>query len=155
MIKIYQKHQNFILLLILFIAFRALTLLAYRPGGLILDFSDFYWYREFSQLSRQGYIPYQNIWTTYPPLFPVLMLWLWKLSALFPPWDQANLIFSLLMGGAFLLFEIGNFILLYLIALKIYPLEKAFKPVWIYAALFVPVYTVTGWFESYPLFFFL
>ncbi len=160
--KIYLKlkyvgegHQNFILLLILFVAFRALTLLAYRPGGLILDFSDFYWYREFAQLSRQGYIPYQNIWTTYPPLFPLLMLQLWKLSALFPPWNYPNLIFSLLLGGVFLLFEIGNFILLYLIALKIYPLEKAFKPIWIYAALFTPVYTLTGWFESYPLFFFL
>ena len=150
-----EGRRNFILLLILFTVFRALTLLAYRPGGLILDFSDFYWYREFAQLSRQGYIPYQNIWTTYPPLFPLLMLQLWKLSALFPPWNQPNLIFSLLLGGVFLLFEIGNFILLYLIALKIYPPEKAFKPAWIYAALFTPVYTLTGWFESYPLFFFL
>jgi hypothetical protein len=152
---IYNKHQNFILLLILFVVFRALTLLAYRPGGLVLDFSDFYFYREFAQLDRQGYIPYKNLWTTYPPLFPVLMIWLWKISVLLPPWEFNNLWFTLLLGGAFLFFESGNFILLYLMALKIYPIEKSLKPAWIYAALFGSVYTLTGWFESYPLFFFL
>ncbi len=152
---IYQGHQPYILLLILFVFFRALTLVAYRPGGLVLDFSDFYWYRDFAQLDRQGYVPYRTLWTTYPPLFPVLMINLWKVSTLLPPWEFNNLWFSLLLGGVFLLFETGNFILLYLIALQIYPLEAAFRPAWIYAGLFVPVYTVTGWFESYPLFFFL
>jgi len=153
--SLYQAHQNFILLLCLFISFRAFTLLAYRPGGLVLDFSDFYWYREFAQLERQGYLPYSTIWTTYPPLFPALMLKVWQLSTLLPPWTFANLWFSLLLGSIFLAFETGNFILLYLIGLKLYPLSDAFKPAWIYAGLFVPVYTMTGWFESYPLFFFL
>ena len=152
---LYQTHQNFILLLILFATFRAFTLIAYRPGGLILDFSDFYWYREFAQLERQGYVPYQTLWTTYPPLFPLLMINVWKISALMPPWEFSNLWFTLLLGGIFLLFEIGNFILLYLMAWRLYPAAAAFKPAWIYAGLFVPVYTVTGWFESYPLFFFL
>ena len=143
------------LVLMLFISFRALTLAAYRPGGLVLDFSDFYWYREFAQLDRQGYVPYHTLWTTYPPLFPFLMINLWKVSVLLPPWEFNNLWFTLLLGGVFLLFESGNLILLYLLALKIYPLAEAFKPAWIYAGLFAPVYTVTGWFESYPLFFFL
>ena len=151
----YHTHQNFILLLLLFVSFRAFALLAYRPGGLILDFSDFYWYREFAQLDRQGYVPYHNLWTTYPPLFPVLMINIWKTSALLPPWEFNNLWFTLLLGSIFLLFEVGNFILLYLMALKIYSPQDAFKPAWVYAGFFVPVYTVTGWFESYPLFFFL
>ena len=148
------ETRNFLLLLLLFVTFRVLTLVAYRPGGLVLDFSDFYWYREFAQLSRQGYIPYRTIWTTYPPLFPLLMLWVWRASTLLPPWDYPNLWFSLGLGGIFLLFETGNFILLYLIARKISP-EKAFKSAWMYALFFAPVYTFTGWFESYPLFFFL
>ena len=83
------------------------------------------------------------------------MVWAWKLSTLLPPWEFSNLWFTLSLGGIFLLFETGNFILLYLLALEIYSPAQALKPVWIYASLFVPVYTLTGWFESYPLFFFL
>jgi hypothetical protein len=172
--KIYRNHTDFILLLILFVTFRVLALAAFRPGGLVLDFSDFYWYRAFAELTRQGYYPYHNLWTTYPPLFPMVMIAIYQLSALFPPWTFANLWFTLLLGGFFLLFEIGNFVLLYLFALKIEAAEQpeaqsnnlqlsnlptlqpsALRSCWIYAALFVPVYTLTGWFESYPLFFFL
>jgi hypothetical protein len=69
-----SASHEFALILILFVAFRAMTLLAFRPGGQILDHSDFYWYREFAQLTRQGYTPYVNQWTTYPPLFPFLMI---------------------------------------------------------------------------------
>jgi hypothetical protein len=157
---IYTRHADFVLLLILFVTFRILALAAYRPGGLVLDFSDFYWYRSFAELTRQGYYPYDTLWTTYPPLFPTVMIFIYQISILFPPWEFANLWFSLLLGGFFLLFEIGNFILLYMFSLKIYagrdePLspsgvQKALRPCWIYAALFVPVYTLTGWFESYP-----
>ncbi|MCB0154709.1 MAG: hypothetical protein KDF65_07920 [Anaerolineae bacterium] len=175
--RLYRQHSDFILLLILFITFRALALAAFRPGGLVLDFSDFYWYRGFAELTRQGYYPYDNLWTTYPPLFPVVMLAIYELSVLLPPWEYANLWFTLLLGGFFLLFEIGNFILLYLfnyqLAIINYQLpateitpdqttpkdqaasQHALRSCWLYAAFFVPVYTLTGWFESYPLFFFL
>lgn len=152
----YESHRDFILLLILFVTFRLLALAAYRPGGLVLDFSDFYWYREFAQLTRQGYVPYDNLWTTYPPLFPSLMIPIWRASTLLPPWTFPNLWFTLLLGGVFLLFETGSFSLLYLLARRLYPEStRPIRAAWIYAGLFVPVYTVTGWFESYPLFFFL
>ena len=153
--NLYQRHHNFILLLCLFISFRALVVLAFRPGGFVLDFSDFYFYRVFAEVSREGYIVYENLWTTYPPLFPWLMINIWELSALLPPWEFNNLWFNLFLSATFLLFEAGNFILLYLMALKLYSPQKAFKSAWIYALLFAPVYTLTGWFESYPLFFFL
>jgi hypothetical protein len=183
----YQRHTDFLLLLILFVTFRVLALAAFRPGGLVLDFSDFYWYRSFAELTHQGYYPYANLWTTYPPLFPVVMIVIYQVSTLLPPWTFPNLWFTLLLGGFFLLFEIGNFVLLYLFALKIEEAERrgseeandessgqvwqmangessysllptpysSLRPCWIYATLFVPVYTLTGWFESYPLFFFL
>ena len=147
--------RDFLLVLVLFVAFRVMSLLAFRPGGQVLDFSDFYWYREFAQLTRQGYLPYVNLWTTYPPLFPFLMIGLWRLSSLLPPWEFPNLWFSLLMGGTFLLFEIGNLILIYAIASRLSNRRAALRSAWFYAVLFVPVYTLTGWFESYPLFFFL
>jgi hypothetical protein len=153
---IYRSHRDFILLLILFVTFRVLTLVAFRPGGLVLDYSDFYFSREFSQLTRQGYYPYANMWAPYPPLFPVVMIAIYQVSVLLPPWEFANLWYSLLLGGFFLLFEVGNFILLYLFALELYPTNReALRPCWLYAALFAPIYTLTGWFESYPLFFFL
>lgn len=164
---IYRAHTDFILLLLLFAVFRLLTLVAFKPGGHVLDFSDFYWYRTFAELTRQGYYPFANLWTPYPPLFSAVMLPLYELSALLPPWDYANLWFTLLLGGFFLLFEIGNFILLYLFALEIHrpasddaadsaaAIRLSLRPAWIYAAFFVPVYTITGWFEHYPIFFFL
>ncbi len=148
-------RREFALILTLFVAFRAMTLLAFRPGGQVLDFSDFYWYREFAQLTRQGYIPYVNLWTTYPPLFPFLMIGLWRISSLLPPWEFPNLWFSLLLGGTFLLFETGNLVLIYAIARRLSDQRTALRSAWFYTALFTPVYTLTGWFESYPLFFFL
>jgi hypothetical protein len=147
--------RDFLLVLVLFVAFRVMSLLAFRPGGQVLDFSDFYWYREFAQLTRQGYLPYVNLWTTYPPLFPFLMIGLWRLSSLLPPWEFPNLWFSLLLGGTFLLFEIGNLILIYAIASRLSNRRAALRSAWFYAVLFVPVYTLTGWFECFPLFFFL
>ncbi|HRV95652.1 MAG TPA: hypothetical protein P5526_26090, partial [Anaerolineae bacterium] len=136
---LYRRHADFVLLLILFVTFRVLALVAYRPGGLVLDFSDFYWYRGFAELTHQGYYPYDNLWTTYPPLFPLVMIAIYQISALLPPWEHANLWFTLLLGGFFLLFEIGNFILLYLLALKLYgakssevAIQQAIRPCWIY-----------------------
>jgi hypothetical protein len=150
-----NARREFALILVLFVAFRALALLAFRPGGQVLDHSDFYWYREFAQLTRQGYIPYVNLWTTYPPLFPFLMIGLWQISTLLPPWEFPNLWFSLLLGGTFLLFETGNLILIYAMARRLGDQRRALRTAWFYTVLFTPVYTLTGWFESYPLFFFL
>jgi hypothetical protein len=137
-----NARREFVLILVLFVAFRAMTLLAFRPGGQVLDHSDFYWYREFAQLTRQGYTPY-------------LMIGLWRISSLLPPWEFPNLWFSLLLGGTFLLFEAGNLVLIYAIARQLGDQRRALRTAWFYAILFTPVYTLTGWFESYPLFFFL
>jgi hypothetical protein len=63
--------------------------------------------------------------------------------------------FSLLLGGTFLLFEAGNLILIYAIARRLGDQRRALRTAWFYAILFTPVYTLTGWFESYPIFFFL
>jgi hypothetical protein len=154
--RTYETHFDFILLTILFVTFRLLALVAYRPGGLVLDFSDFYWYREYAQLARQGYVPYENLWSIYPPVFPSLMIAVWQISTLLPPWTFSNLWFTLILGGVFLLFETGNFILVYLLACRLYEKRaRALRVAWIYAALFIPVYTLTGWFESFPIFFFL
>jgi hypothetical protein len=152
---LYREHQEFILLLVLFIVFRWLAVVAYRPGGLVLDFSDFSFYRVFAQLTRADYYPYVNLWTAYPPIFPYLMIGLYQISALLPPWTFENLWFTLLLGSTLLVFEAGSLVLIYAIAGLFYPRQIALRCGWFYAMLFVPVYTLTGWFEGFPLFFFL
>ena len=150
-----SPRRDFLLVLALFVAFRVMVLLAFRPGGQVLDYSDFYPFREFAQLARQGYYPWLNLWSPYPPLFPCLIVGLWWVSTLLPPWEFPNLWFTLLLGGALLLFEIGNLVLVYAIAGRMGSQKAALRSAWFYALLFVPIYTLTGWFDGCPLFFFL
>ncbi|MEM7347157.1 MAG: hypothetical protein AAF485_23195, partial [Chloroflexota bacterium] len=156
------------MLLILFIIFRVLAIVALRPGGQVLDFSDFAHFQVFGEVARQGYYPYDTLWPTYPPLFTPFIIAIYEQSVLLPPWEFPVLWFTLMMGGTFLIFETSNFILLYLLAQKItgadtattddearIARQKALRSCWMYAVFFAPLYTLIGWFESYPLFFFL
>ncbi|MGC8838712.1 MAG: glycosyltransferase 87 family protein [Anaerolineae bacterium] len=150
-----REHRDFVILACLFASFRWLVLLTYRPGGYILDFSDYYFYRALAQLSHRDLYPFVNLWAAYPPLFPLLMLGLYRLSALVPAWNGTGLWFYTLLGSVLLVFETGNLVLLYLLALRLGDGREALRTAWFYAGLFVPVYTLTGWFEAMPLFFFL
>ena len=149
-------EQDFLVLLGLFVAFRAMAILAFRPGGLILDFSDYSdAYFALVRLTRQGYYPYINLWDPYPPLISWPMIALYKVSSLLPPWETPSLWFALLLGSTYLLFETGNLILVYALARRLVGGTTALRSAWFYSLLFVPVYTLTGWFESFPIFFFL
>ena len=109
-------HPSFPTLLALFIAFRLLTLLLLRPGGFIRDWSDFDTYLGIAALSDYGLYPFLHFWLEWPPLMPWLAVGAYKLSLLFPPWTDHRLWFVLILGFVFLLFETGNFVLLYRIA---------------------------------------
>lgn len=149
-------EQDFLVVLGLFVAFRAMAILAFRPGGLILDFSDYSdAYFALVRLSRQGYYPYINLWDPYPPLVSLPMIILYQVSSLLPPWETPSLWFALLLGNTYLLFEAGNLMLVYALARRLDGPATALRSAWFYSLLFVPVYTLTGWFESYPIFFFL
>lgn len=150
-----REHRDFVILALLFASFRWLVLLTYRPGGYILDFSDYYFYRAFAQLSHRDLYPFVNLWAAYPPLFPLLMVGLYRLSALVPAWNGTGVWFYTLLGSVLLLFEVGNLVLLYLLALRLGDERGALRVAWFYAGLYVPVYTLTGWFEAMPLFFLL
>ncbi|HID62446.1 MAG TPA: DUF2029 domain-containing protein [Anaerolineae bacterium] len=151
----YGVHQDFILLLLLYTAFRLMTRLLYRPGGLIYDYSDYYFFRAIAELSNQGYYPFIHYWMEYPPLFPWLNVGVYRLSLLIPLWVEPRFWFYTLLSLATLPFEIGNLTVLYLIALELYDRAKALRCAWIYACLFAPLYTWTGWFDNVPLFFLL
>lgn len=113
-------HPSFLTLLALFVAFRLLTLLLLRPGGFIRDWSDFDTYLGIAALSDYGLYPFLHYWLEWPPLVPWLAVGAYQLSLLFPPWTDNRLWFILILGTVFVLFETGNFVLLYRIAGRVH-----------------------------------
>lgn len=175
----YQHHAGFFTIFVLFIAFRFLAIVLFRPGGFIADASDYDFYYEWGLQLPRGYRTFVDLWTAYPPLFPALMLPIFEWSSRIPPWVEPRLFFHLLFGLELLLFESANLVLIYRLAMKLgypilgtsyelrvtsygerpslpYPITPSpLHPVILYALLFVPVYTMLGWFEAMPLFFML
>ncbi len=154
--ELYEEHRDFVLLAILFTSFRLMTLLLFEPGGYILDWSGYYVPgANFVELSDRGFYPVFHYWMEYPPLFPWLAVLAYRLSMFIPAWRDPNLWFNLLLGCTFLLFEIGNFVLIYAIAFKLWKREGAVRCAWLYAGLFLPLMTLLFWFENFSLFFLL
>jgi hypothetical protein len=152
----YEEHRDFCLLALLFTSFRFLTLLLFEPGGYILDWSGYYIPgANFVELSDWGYYPIVDYWMEYPPLFPWLSVLVYRLSLLLPAWRDPELWYNLLLGSTFLLFEIGNFLLVYAIALKLRGRQAAVRNAWLYAGLFFPLMTLLFWFENFAVFFLL
>jgi len=172
----YQHHSAFFTIFVLFVAFRLLAILLFRPGGFIADASDYDFYYEWGLQLPRGYRTFVDLWTAYPPLFPALMLPVFQWSSRIPPWVEPRLFFHLLFGLQLLLFECANLVLIYRLALKLghsaLGMQHATRntqheslnlsisqspshPVILYALLFLPVYTMLGWFEAMPLFFML
>ncbi len=168
LLRTYQQHQPFAVVLVLFVSFRLLALLTLRIGGFFADYSDYEFYYAWGQLTAMGYQPFQDLWAAYPPLFPALMLPIFELSSRIPPWSDPRLFFHGLFGLFLLLFETGNLILIYRLALKLqadeetapsgsaeFRMPPALWSAILYALLFVPAYTMMGWFDTMPLFFML
>lgn len=181
--RFYAMHRWFLILLLLFSAFRLFAIVLFRPGGFIADNSDYEFYYAWGLTIPMGYTTFVDLWTAYPPLFPALMLPVFEWSSRIPPWVEPRLFFHLLFGLELLLFEIGNLILIYRLAGRIEEAEGAalqgrrdaeahsllgkpggwessdlplpLKAALFYALLFAPVYTLLGWFEAMPLFFLL
>lgn len=166
------RHSTFLAIWVLAVLFRVLALLLFRPGGFIADASDYDFYYIWGQQIPQGYETFVNLWTAYPPLFPALMLPIFEWSSRIAPWTDPRLFFHLLFGLFLVLFESGNIILIYRLALKLgHPAlghssvtaatlqpsahHSLLHPAIFYALLFTPVYTFLGWFEAMPLFFML
>jgi hypothetical protein len=152
----YQEHNTYILFAVLFVAFRVMILLLYRPGGFFADYSDYNTsYLPFAQWSDRGLYPFVHYWLEWPPLFAWLVVGVYRLSLLLPTWTDPRLWYNTLLGLSFLPFEIGNFVLIYLLGQQLYDRGKALICAVIYASLFAPVYVWSGWNDSLPLFFLL
>ncbi|MCB0143046.1 MAG: hypothetical protein KDE50_24320 [Caldilineaceae bacterium] len=115
----YRKHELFCLIFLLFVSFRLLAILLFRPGGFVADASDYDFYMAWGEMTPQGKHVYDNMWTAYPPLFPALMLPVFELASRIPPWVEPRLFFHTFFGMLLLLFESGNLILIYRLAAKL------------------------------------
>ena len=65
-----QAHREFVLILVLAVAFRLLAVLVFRPGGYLGEMSDFGFYRLLLGFTSQGYYPLVDFWVEYPPAPP-------------------------------------------------------------------------------------
>nr|MBP8293005.1 hypothetical protein [Caldilineaceae bacterium] len=64
----YLRHYDFLLLLLLFVSFRVLAILLFRPGGFIANYSEIEYYYAWGLTGPMGYTTYENLWSVYPPL---------------------------------------------------------------------------------------
>ncbi|MDM8528229.1 hypothetical protein QUF58_08445 [Anaerolineales bacterium HSG24] len=164
-----DQKTDFWLMLPLFVIFRGLTLLLLRPGGFIRDWSDFDTYFGIAALSDYNLYPFLNFWLEWPPILPWLAVGSYKLALFLPPWsDDPRLWFILILGMLFLLFEVGNFVLIYRLSqrLELSPngqtlrvsntqtlkVSKTFRVLWLYMGLFPPLYAMLGFFDCMALF---
>lgn len=152
-----SSRTDFLLLLALFVSFRLLTLFLLKPGGFIRDWSDFDTYLGIAQLSDFGLYPYLHFWLEWPPIVPWLMVGAYRLSLLIPVWgEDPRLWFVTILGTVFVLFEAGNFWLIFRLARRLLT-DRAdvLRVLAMYALLFPPVYAMLGFFDGVALFFIL
>lgn len=153
--SLHPSAHPFTRLLITFIAFRLMAVLLVRPGGYITTLSDFTFYRLLASYASQGFYPSVHYWTEYQPLFPWIPVGIYRLSLLLPNWGEPGFWFNLLLGAFFLLAETANLVLIYLIGKYLHSPAVALRIAWTYSLLFVPLWTMLGWFDLFGLTFLL
>ncbi|MCL7452931.1 MAG: glycosyltransferase 87 family protein [Anaerolineae bacterium] len=150
-----KNHREFVLILVLATAFRLMAVLVFRPGGYVGVISEFHYYRLLSSFTNQGFFPYVDFWIEYPPLFPWLLIGLYRLSLLIPAWHEAGAWFFVVLGMFFTLVEAGNLALFYGIARRLNSRERAVHLSWIYVLLLIPVLSLFTAFDNLAVLFVL
>jgi hypothetical protein len=128
----------------LFVILRVTILLMYTPQGLLNAYTDYQHYYRTAQLSDQGFFPYVNSWSEYPPLLGYTTQAVYSaVQAVMPMGglsDFSYQVFARLLGAIMLIFETGSLILLHRIAAKAWDMERANWLGWVYSALSVPLF---------------
>jgi hypothetical protein len=153
--RAWQTHREFALILVLAIVFRLSAILVFRPGGYLGDMSDFGYYRLLLSFTNQGYYPLVHFWVEYPPIFPWLMVGLYRLSLLIPAWSEPGTWFYLLLSTVLVVVEAATLIVFYAIARRLCDQMRAVRLAWIYVALLLPVLTLFTGFDGLSLLFLL
>ena len=143
-----QGHRPFFYVLVSFVAFRLMVLLLMKPGGYIGTLSDFDIYRLLTSYASQDFYPSVDYWMEYPPLFPWVLVAIYRLSLLLPIWREPGFWFNTLLSTVLLLAETANLILIYLIGKRLYGERIAVRTAWIYSLLFIPLLMMLGRFDA-------
>ncbi|MFN2226688.1 MAG: hypothetical protein ACK2UY_10280 [Anaerolineae bacterium] len=149
------RHQEFLLILVLSVVLQLMAVLVFRPGGYLGVLGDFADYRLMLSFTNQGYLPLVDYWMEYPPVFPWLMLGLYRLSLLIPAWTTPGTWFYLLLSLVLVAANAGSLILFYGIARRLWGQRRAVYLSWIYALLFIPLLSVFVGFDGLALLFLL
>lgn len=142
-------------LIVLAVGFRLPAFFLIRYGGSAPDWSDFRYYHELASLAAQGYLPDIHYWVEYPPLFPWLAVGVYRLSLLMPNWTQPYFWFDLLLTVVLALADAGTIVVIDRLGDAVWGSGHGRRAATLYAALFLPVYAILGWFDSLPTFFLL
>ncbi|QPC80601.1 hypothetical protein G4Y79_12850 [Phototrophicus methaneseepsis] len=156
-LRLHQLLADFRLLMILFISFRVMMLLAYQPFFIdgnergVGTGGDRLYYYQLTALADEGYLPFRDWWSEFPPLLYVVTTGVYLglgQSATYDTW-------SLIMGLLSVASETGVLLLLYAIASKLHGKSTAIALSWVYAVLFMPI--VFAWWNmnTFVLFFLL
>ncbi len=151
-----QSHQEFLLLLLLFVTLRLMLLVISRPQGYFYDASDYDFYLEFGKLADRGLYPMLHYWTEYPPVFPWAAVAAYRAVEAVPNLHGSPIFwFRMVLGSGLLLFDAGNLVLVYWLGRTVFTPARAIQAGWTYALLFAPLHVWLGWFDTFPLFFLL
>ena len=116
---------------------------------------DFGFYRDLAELTLGGRQPYIDFWVEYPPLFPWILIAIYKFSLQLPGWPSISAPFQISLGMFFLLCDAINALLVRRIAGRLWDTVHADRAMLIYAAQPIPLIVGLGWFDSFPLVFLL
>jgi hypothetical protein len=147
---------DFRLLLILFIFFRLLLLMTYQPilvNGVergVTAGGDFLYYYQLGSLSQQGFLPFRDWWSEFPPLPSIFET---LLVQFFGRGGYGS--FALVYGVIMMLFDLGNLVLVRRIGAKLHGAGTGMALAWIYALTLAPVVMIWWNFEPMVTFFLL
>jgi len=142
---------DFRLLLILFVAFRVLLLLAYPPffidgveRGIGVGGDRLYHYA-LSSLEDEGLWPFRDWWSEFPPLWYLTTTTLHAALGAQASYDT----WSLALGVLAILFEVGNLALLRRIGARLHGEGMGLALAWVYAVLLAPTIFMWWNFDSW------
>ncbi|HEX2907481.1 MAG TPA: hypothetical protein VHO69_11505 [Phototrophicaceae bacterium] len=130
---------DFRLLVILFIAFRVMLLLAFQPLALeggergLTTGGDYLTYFNIASLADSVGAPFQAWWSEFPPGWTFLSVLVYQLTG------GSYASYALILGVIMLTFDTGNLVLLRKIGTHLYGANTGMALAWIYAGLLAPL----------------
>lgn len=144
--------RDFRLLVYLFVAFRLTLLIVYQP--ILIDGTergisaggDLSYYQALGAFSDQGYLPFRDYWSEFPPIWPLMYTTVYQLTKSGAEGNYSS--FASIMGLIMLAFDTGNLILLRRIGERLHGRDVGLGLAWIYAVLLAPAVFLWWTFET-------